>query len=136
VPVKVIEEFTKDAIERADEAYGLAEGDVLYLRDAGGAGPSTAQKLVEVNPRVVLKNGGAISDAADDLLFEHDVPIGPADDVTIQEVDELAVARESEVEQVIEDWEQRAREREKQRNEQMVDRLISEHRASDRAADN
>jgi predicted RNase H-like nuclease (RuvC/YqgF family) len=82
-----------------------------------------------VNPRVVLRDGGRLSDAADDLLFEHDVPIGPADDVGIQEVDELAVARESEVETVIEDWEARAEEREKQNNEQMVDRLISEHRA-------
>jgi predicted RNase H-like nuclease (RuvC/YqgF family) len=129
VPVKVIAEFTRDAIEQADEAYGLAEGDVIYLRDGSGAGRSTAQRLVEVNPRVVLRDGGRLSDAADDLLFEHDVPIGPADDVGIQEVDELAVARESEVETVIEDWEARAEEREKQNNEQMVDRLISEHRA-------
>jgi predicted RNase H-like nuclease (RuvC/YqgF family) len=129
VPVKVIEEFTKDAIERADEAYGLAEGDVIYLRDGSGAGRSTAQRLADVNPRVVLRDGGQLSEAADDLLFEHEVPIGPAEDVGIQEVDELAVARESEVETVIDDWEDRAEEREKQNNEQMVDRLISEHRA-------
>ncbi|SEN71222.1 hypothetical protein SAMN05216388_1004254 [Halorientalis persicus] len=129
VPVKVIEEFTRDAIEHADEAFGLAEGDVLYLRDGSGAGRSTAQRLTDVNPRVVLRDGGQLSEAADDLLFEHDVPVGPAEDVRIQEVDELAVARESEVETVIDDWEDRAEEREKQNNEQMVDRLISEHRA-------
>ncbi|AQL43014.1 hypothetical protein BV210_09925 [Halorientalis sp. IM1011] len=129
VPVKVIEEFTRDAIEHADEAYGLAEGDVIYLRDGSGAGRSTAQRLADVNPRVVLRSGGSLSEAADDLLFEHEIPVGPADDVGIQEVDELAVARESEVETVIEDWEDRADEREKQNNERMVDRLISEHRA-------
>ncbi|MFB6085162.1 MAG: DUF460 domain-containing protein [Halorientalis sp.] len=129
VPVKVIEEFTRDAIEAADEAYGLAEGDVIYLRDGSGAGRSTAQRLADVNPRVVLRAGGSLSEAADDLLFEHDVPVGPADDVRIQEVDELAVARESEVEAVIDDWEDRAEEREKRNNERMVDRLISEHRA-------
>ncbi|WP_424017388.1 DUF460 domain-containing protein [Halorientalis pallida] len=129
VPVKVVEEFTKDALEHADEAYGLAEGDVIYLRDGSGAGRSTAQRLADVNPRVVLRDGGQLSEAADDLLFEHEVPVGPADDVGIQEVDELAVARESEVETVIDDWEDRAEEREKQNNEQMVDRLISEHRA-------
>ncbi|MFD1586077.1 DUF460 domain-containing protein [Halorientalis brevis] len=134
VPVKVIEKFTKGAIEHADEQYGLAEGDVIYLRDASGAGRSTAQKLADVNPRVVLKDGG-LSEMADDLLFEHDVPVGPAADVTIQEVDELAVARESEVEAAIEDWHERAEERVKQQNEQMVDRLISEHRASDRGAE-
>ena len=129
VPVKVIAEFTKDAIEHADEAYGLAEGDVIYLRDGSGAGRSTAQRLADVNPRVVLRDGGQLSEVADDLLFEHDIPVGPAEDVRIQEVDELAVAREGEVETVIDDWEDRAEEREKQNNEQMVDRLISEHRA-------
>jgi predicted RNase H-like nuclease (RuvC/YqgF family) len=128
VPVKVVEKFTTGAIERADERYGLAEGDVIYLRDASGAGRSTARKLADVNPKVVLKDGG-LSEMADDLLFEQDVPVGPADDVAIQEIDELAVARESEVEAVIEDWHDRAEQRAKQQNEQMVDRLISEHRA-------
>jgi predicted RNase H-like nuclease (RuvC/YqgF family) len=135
VPVKVVEQFTVEAIEEADEAYGLAAGDVVYLRDGSGAGRSTARRLAEVDPRVVLRSGGNLSEAADDVLFEHDVPVGPADDVTIQEVDELAVARESEVEAVVEDWHDRAAEREKRRNRQMVDRLISEHRASDRGAE-
>jgi len=49
--------------------------------------------------------------------------------VTIQEVDELAVAREHEVEEAIEDWERRAEERERERNAEMVDKIISEHRA-------
>jgi predicted RNase H-like nuclease (RuvC/YqgF family) len=126
--VKVIEQFTTDAIEAADEAFGLAEGDVVYLRDASGAGRSTATRLADVDPRVVLKDGG-LSEAADDLLFEHDVPVGPADDVTIQEVDELAVAREQDVDAVIADWEDRAAERAKERQEELVDQLISEHRA-------
>jgi predicted RNase H-like nuclease (RuvC/YqgF family) len=69
---------------------------------------------------------------ADSVLFDSDVPVAPADLVTVQEVDELAVARESEVEEAIADWERRADERERQQSSEMVDRLISEHRA-DRA---
>jgi len=130
VPVKPVEQFTKEAIRDADERFGLAEGDVVYLRDASGAGRSTAELLVDVNPQVVLKDGG-LSDVADELLFEAGVPVGPADDVTVQEVDDLAVARESEVEAVIEDWEARARERERERNQELVDQVISEHRAGD-----
>jgi predicted RNase H-like nuclease (RuvC/YqgF family) len=130
VPVKPIEQFTNEAIETADERYGLAEDDVVYLRDASGAGRSTAELLVDVSPRVVLKDGG-LSDVADEVLFAHDVPVGPADDVTIQEVDELAVARESDVEAVVEDWQERAEERRLERNREMVDKVISEHRAGD-----
>ncbi len=128
VPVKVIEQFTTDAIKTADERFGLAEDDVIFLRDASGAGRSTAELLAEIQPQIVLRNG-KLSDMADTVLFEHKIPVAPADLVTIQEVDELAVSRESEVEEAIEDWEERARKRKRQQSTEMVDRLISEHRA-------
>lgn len=130
VPVKPIEQFTKGAIARADEAYGIAPDDIVYLRDASGAGRETATRLVEHEPRVVLRDGG-LSEQADEILFEHDVPVGPAEDVTIQEVDELAVARESEVEAVIDEWESRAEKRRRERKAAEIDQLISEHRARD-----
>jgi len=128
VPVKVIEQFTTGAIEDADERFGLAEDDIILLRDASGAGRSTARLLAETNPRVVLRNG-QLSGMADRVLFENDIPVAPADLVTVQEVDELAVAREREIEEAIEDWERRKEERERQQSAEMVDRLISEHRA-------
>jgi predicted RNase H-like nuclease (RuvC/YqgF family) len=128
VPVKVIEQFTRDAIETADDQFGLAEDDVIFLRDASGAGRSTAELLAEIDPQIVLRNG-QLSDMADQILFEHEIPVAPADLVTIQEVDELAVTRESEVEEAIADWEDRAEQRERQQSAEMVDRLISEHRA-------
>jgi len=128
VAVKPVDQFTVDAIETADDDYGIAAGDVVYLRDASGAGRRTAELLAEFDPRVVLRSGG-LSDAADDVLFEHEIPVGPADDVTVREVDELAVANESEVDAVIEDWEDRKAQREREQKETMVDSIISEHRA-------
>jgi hypothetical protein len=128
VPVKPIEKFTTEAIDEAERRFGLAPEDVILLRDATGAGQEAARRLAEIDPRVVLANGG-LSRVADEELFERAIPVGPAADVTVQEVDELAVARESEVESAIEDWEERARERRRSKQESMVDRLISEHRA-------
>ncbi|MWV41404.1 DUF460 domain-containing protein [Natrialba sp. INN-245] len=130
VPVKVVEKFTKGAIREADNQYGIAAGDVVYLRDASGAGRSTADLLAEFDPRVVLKEGG-LSEVADEILFEAEIPVGPAGDVAMQEVDELAVAREEDVDAVIDDWHELARERELDRKAAMVDQLISEHRAGD-----
>ncbi|WP_136689439.1 DUF460 domain-containing protein [Halorhabdus amylolytica] len=131
VPVKVVEKFTTGAIEDADDRFGLAEGDIILFRDATGAGRSTAERLAELEPRLVLRTGG-LSDVSDEVLFEERVPVAPADSVTVQEVDELAVAREREVEAAIEEWREYSREREKARTAEMVDKLISEHRASDR----
>nr|WP_303651957.1 DUF460 domain-containing protein [Halovenus rubra] len=128
VPVKVVEQFTRDGINNAHEQFGLAEDDVVMLRDASGAGRSTADLLAEFEPKIVLRNGD-LSDMADRVLFDHEIPVAPVDLVTIQEVDELAVARESEVEDAIIDWQERAEERQRQQSAEMVDRLISEHRA-------
>ncbi|MFB6094109.1 MAG: DUF460 domain-containing protein [Halanaeroarchaeum sp.] len=130
VAVKPVEKFSLDALRTANEEYGIARGDVVYLRDATGAGRRTAEELVALEPRLVVRDGGGgLSDVADDVLFEHDVPVAPADQITIQEVDELAVAREADVEEAIENWEDRAAERRRERKSEMVDAIISEHRA-------
>jgi len=131
VPVKIVEQFTNGALDHTVEEYGIAAGDVVYLRDASGAGRTTAERLAGFDPRVVLRSGN-LSEVADEVLFEADVPVAPADGVTIREIDELAVAKESEVEAAIDDWEDRAEERQKEQREEMVDQIISEHRAENR----
>jgi len=129
VPVKPVDEFTRAAIDAAHDAYGLAQDDVVFLRDAAGAGRSTAEKLAAFDPRVVLVGDGGLSDAADAVLFQTEIPVGPAEDVAMQEVDELAVARESDVEAVIDDWHDRAEDRRRAQKAEQLDQLISEHRA-------
>ncbi|WP_435196507.1 DUF460 domain-containing protein [Natronomonas sp. EA1] len=131
VPVKPIDQFTTGAIESAQEAYGIASGDVVLLRDASGAGKATAELLADCEPRVVLRHG-QLSEQADAVLFDHGIPVGSAEEVSIQEIDELAVASESDVEEVIDDWEARAEERRKAEQSEQLDQLISEHRAERR----
>jgi len=133
VSVKIVDQFTKRDIEAVDEEIGLSSGDIVYFRDASGAGRSTAERLAATDPRVVLRDGG-LSDAADEVLFESGIPVGPADDVSIQEIDELAVVDDEEIEAVIKEWERRAEERRREQNASMVDELISEHRADTKSS--
>jgi predicted RNase H-like nuclease (RuvC/YqgF family) len=128
VSVKPIEQFTNRALDAAEESVGLTRGDVLYLRDASGAGRSTAERLAAIEPRAVIRDG-TLSDVADEVLFEADIPVGPAESVSINEIDELAVADETDIEALIDDWERRAAERRREQNASMVDQVISEHRA-------
>ena len=128
VSVKIVEQFTNRALDDAEDEVGLTRGDIIYFRDASGAGRSTAERVAEIDPRVVIRGGG-LSDAADDALFEAGIPVGSAEDVSIQEIDELAVVDDSEIEAVIDDWEERAETREREQKASMVDELISEHRA-------
>ena len=126
--VKVVEQFTLDAIDAADEAYGLVAGDVVYLRDASGAGRRTAERLAETEPRAVIRDGN-LSEVADQVLFDHDVPVVPVDAVTVREVDELAVAEEAALENALDDWKRRAERRRKAEKAEHLDQIISEHRA-------
>ena len=89
-----------------------------------------ARLLADMEPRAVLREGG-LSEQADRLLFEEEVPVGSAEEATIREIDELAVTKESDVEAVIDDWERRAEQRRRERKAEELDRLISEHRARD-----
>ena len=125
--VKPIEQFTNRALDAAEESVGLTSGDILYFRDASGAGRSTAKRVADIEPRAVIRNG-SLSDVADEVLFEAEVPVGPAELVTIREIDELAVVDESAIEELIAEWETRAAERRREKNASMVDQLISEHR--------
>ncbi|WP_049983559.1 DUF460 domain-containing protein [Halorubrum sp. BV1] len=126
--VKVVEQFTLDALEAADEAYGLVSGDVVYLRDASGAGRRTAERLAETEPRAVIRDGN-LSEVADQVLFDHDVPVVPADSVPVREVDELAVAEEAALDAALDDWEKRAERRRTAEKQEHLDQIISEHRA-------
>ena len=128
VSVKIVEQFTNRALDDAEDEVGLTRGDIIYFRDASGAGRSTAERVAAIEPRVIIRGGG-LSDAADEVLFEAGIPVGPADDVSIQEIDELAVVDDDEIEAVIDDWEERAEAREREQKASMVDELISEHRA-------
>ncbi|WP_066413124.1 DUF460 domain-containing protein [Halorubrum aethiopicum] len=131
VSVKVVEQFTLDAIDAADEAYGLVAGDVVYLRDASGAGRRTAERLAETDPRAVIRDGN-LSEVADRVLFDHGIPVVPASAVPVREVDELAVAEEAALEAAVDDWESRAERRRRDERAERLDRIISEHRAGTR----
>ena len=125
--VKAVEEFTKAALEDAEMSFGLREGDIVLLEDASGAGRATAERLAETRPRLVLKNG-SMSTEADEILFDAGVPVADAEGIEMRRIDEFGITREDDIEEAIQDWEERAEKRRLQRAEETVDKLISEYR--------
>ncbi|MFB6185974.1 MAG: DUF460 domain-containing protein [Halobacteriaceae archaeon] len=134
VPIKPVEKFTVEALEAANDTYGLAQDDVVYLRDATGAGQQAAEYLANISPKIVLIEGG-LTDISDQILFDNEIPIGSAEEVTIREVDELAVARESEVQNQLDSWKEWADRRRRAQKQELVDKLISEHRSESGKSD-
>jgi hypothetical protein len=71
--IKIIKSFNREAIERADEQFGLASSIVLF-EDASGGGTAAAELLAIKRIRaVVVKN--KMSDVARETLFEADIPV-------------------------------------------------------------
>jgi predicted RNase H-like nuclease (RuvC/YqgF family) len=125
--VKAVEEFTKSALKDAENSFGLREGDVVLLEDASGAGRATAERLADVEPRLVLKYG-SMSTEADEILFDAEVPVADAEGIEMRRIDEFGIMREDDVSDAIERWEERAEERRLRRAQETVDQLISEYR--------
>ena len=130
VSVKRVEQFTHDGLDATVDAVGIVAGDVVYLRDGSGAGRSTAERLAELAPRLIIRDGGALSAVADEVLFAASIPVCEAAAVPIQEVDDLAVARREDVTTAIDSWQAEAHARRRADRASMVDQIISEHRAN------
>jgi predicted RNase H-like nuclease (RuvC/YqgF family) len=71
--VKIIRAFNREAIETADEQFGLARSIVLF-EDASGGGTAAAELLASKRIRaVVVKN--EMSNTARATLFQADIPV-------------------------------------------------------------
>lgn len=66
VLVKVISKFTREEINRARER--IKNSDVIYLPDPAGGGRATAEKLLELEPKVLIAEKRRISEPAWGLL--------------------------------------------------------------------
>ena len=71
--VKIVKSFNREAIQAADDQFGLSNGIVLF-EDASGGGIAAEELLVHKRIRaVVVKN--EMSHVARTTLFEADIPI-------------------------------------------------------------
>ena len=71
--VKIIKSFSREAIQAADDQFGLSNGIVLF-EDASGGGVAAAELLVNKRIRTVVVKG-EMSHVARKTLFEADIPI-------------------------------------------------------------
>lgn len=81
--VKPIESFTRDGLERAFRLYEVKPGDYVFLLDAGGGGPTTANTMVRRGVKAVICQT-PMSHQAQEEFAKFGVPVIPAGDVKIE----------------------------------------------------
>ncbi len=130
LPVKIIQAFTKDSIQRTEVQFGIKKDDILLLRDASGGGAMTAKMIAEFGVRAVIICN-EMSHAADDEMFRLNVPVLMAKDVKMKfdPAEEIAVIDPEDIGNTIDEWNRKAEERRKAEKEEWLASLVDEYRS-------
>ncbi|MCX9013276.1 MAG: DUF460 domain-containing protein [Candidatus Methanoperedens sp.] len=135
LPVKIISAFTKDSIMKTQEEAGIKKDDIIILKDASGGGTITAKMLSDMGVRAVIICND-MSHAAEEELFNMDVPVVDVKDVKLQfdRTEEFAVVKPEDIERAIEEWKKMAETRKKADKEKWLESLVDEYRSERRRA--
>jgi predicted RNase H-like nuclease (RuvC/YqgF family) len=133
LPVKIIQAFTKDSIQRTQEQFGIKKDDIILLKDASGGGTMTAKMIADSGVRAVIICDD-MSHAAEEELFRLNVPVLMAKEVKIKfdPDEEIAVIDPEDISNAIDEWNMKAEERRKQEKEEWLASLVDEYRSERR----
>ncbi|MFZ2410503.1 MAG: DUF460 domain-containing protein, partial [Candidatus Methanoperedens sp.] len=133
LPVKIISAFTKDSILATQEQVGIKKDDIILLRDASGGGSVTAGMLADLGVQAVIICND-LSHAAEEELFNLNVPVLKAKDVNIQydAAFDFAVINPEDIKNAIDDWNKKAAERRMAAKEEWLKSLVDEYRSERR----
>ncbi|MEM2913805.1 MAG: hypothetical protein QXH91_00175 [Candidatus Bathyarchaeia archaeon] len=81
--LKLVENFTKDGVEKASRLYGINPGDTVLLLNGSCGGPSTAKILVSKGIKAVITCTNMAHQAIEKLL-EYGIKIIPSDKLKIE----------------------------------------------------
>jgi uncharacterized protein len=90
LPVKIIENFTRDGIKEACDYWKIKRGDVVLLKSAEGGGSQTAALLVQMGVKAVLIQD-KISHQAQEELEKNMVPLLQAKDMKVEMIHQFAI---------------------------------------------
>ncbi len=133
LPVKIIQAFTKDSIQKTQEQFGIKKDDIILLKDSSGGGTMTAKMIADSGVRAVIICDD-MSHAAKEELFRLNVPVLMAKEVKIRfdPAEEIAVIDPEDISNAIDEWNKKAEERRKCEKEEWLASLVDEYRSERR----
>lgn len=131
IPVKVANAFTKEAIAKVKEQYGINTGDVLFFKDASGGGPATVDMLSQAGVRAVIFRGDMAHNAQEEFL-EKDLPFFTVRSVPVNYLDELGVVDPDDFNPALEGFIEESRARKRREKEQLLANLVEEYKSERR----
>jgi predicted RNase H-like nuclease (RuvC/YqgF family) len=127
--IKTIPHFTRESIEAYARKVGLKAGDVILFEDGSGAGPQTANLLIEREIRAVIYDT-PLSHLSVETLIDATIPVIDAKEVELQRIDEFAFISKKKFEKHLETFMRDTKEKARKRTEEHLVELVEEYRGS------
>lgn len=125
--LKTVEAFSKEAVIAASERWGIGEGDMVFMEDASGGGPNTADLLIDLGIEAIIA-GSEMSPAILEHFNDRGLPVFSASEVQIQRIDGIAFANPDEVMLARAKWAERIKTRQAERKAEWLESMIQEYR--------
>ncbi len=127
--IKTIPHFTRESIEEYLRKVGIRSGDVILFEDGSGAGPQTANLLIEREIRAVIFDT-PLSHLSVETLVDATIPVIDARSVELQRIDEFAFISRKKFEKQLESFMLETKERARKRIEDHLIEIVEEYRES------
>ncbi|MDI6645181.1 MAG: DUF460 domain-containing protein [Methanobacteriaceae archaeon] len=128
MPVKMIESFTKEGIRDACQYWKIKRGDVVLLSSSRGGGSHTASLLTKIGVKAVITND-KMSHTAEEVFEVNKIPILDAQKISINQIDEFAVIKKTDLDREIEKWKLKLKNKRNKEEKNKIISIIDEYRA-------
>ena len=125
--LKTVEAFSKEAIMAASERWGIEKGDMVYIEDASGGGPNTADLLTDRGIEAVIA-GSEMSPAIKEHFNDKGLPVFSIVEVQVQRIDGIVFVNPNEIDAAKTLWTERMKARQAERKAEWLESMIQEYR--------
>ncbi len=129
IPLRIIEIFSVEGINKAKEEFGIKKGDVCLLLDPSGGSKSTADILISFEIKAIITDCKKMSHIAEARFLEYEIPLIERNELkTLKNVDEFAIVDKNELDEKLLEWEKRYNQLLKEKTQDMLKKIIKEYR--------
>ncbi|MFQ6087636.1 MAG: hypothetical protein ACE5K0_01870 [Candidatus Methanofastidiosia archaeon] len=127
LPLKVLNNFSKEEIKKFDERFGIKVGDIIFLKNASGGGALAVLEFAEKRVRAVIHEG-KMSHMALKEFERRGIPLFSAEEVEIEMTEDVGIVDRASFEEKLKQWRFRKELREAERKSKMLEEVLEEYR--------
>jgi predicted RNase H-like nuclease (RuvC/YqgF family) len=135
LPVKIIDNFSKDGIREATTSKNIKKSDVVLLKSSKGGGPQTASLLIHLGVKAVITTD-KMSHQAKEEFQKNMIPLIEEKKVDLKMADDVTVIMSQDLKREIEQWKKEQEEKKKKEDRNKLLKIMDDYRAQRKRSTN